>query len=174
MKSSYFLEKSKEVKEYLENNKPKTIPYSGLWVLYGIVGRTPDRYEKTIMTKCMARMGYNVKHPGNRSRAAKRSYYYNIETYQREAPRKPCDMSDEEIISLVDRCFAKYDTYTINLVIYEGGFPEVFVRDSRNAEMVGRSRIRYLISHRSKQIGAYKVSHSAYAGASYIRRMNVQ
>ena len=37
MKSSYFLEKSKEVKEYLENNKPETIPYSDIWPLFGLL-----------------------------------------------------------------------------------------------------------------------------------------
>ena len=45
---------------------------------------------------------------------------------KKEEPRKPCEMTDEEIASVVDVCFKKYDTYTINLVIAEG-FPEVFV-----------------------------------------------
>lgn len=174
MKSSYFLEKSKEVKEYLENNKPETIPYSDIWPLFGITGRTPDRYEKSIVTKSMARMGYNVKHPGHGSRTDRRSYYYNVDTFKKEEPRKPCEMTDEEIASVVDECFKKYDTYTINLVIAEAGFPEVFVGGICRDRIEGISRIVHHISKRSKEIGSYKISHSAYAGASYIRRMNVQ
>ena len=77
---------------------------------------------KSIVTKSMARMGYNVKH--RVIGTDRRSYYYNVDTFKKEEPRKPCEMN-AEIIGC--GCMFQVYTYTINLVIAEAGFPEVFV-----------------------------------------------
>jgi hypothetical protein len=173
MNATDFLAKTKDVKEYLTTNPATVIRYKDVWPLFGFTGENvPDKYEKAIITKAMSRNGYNVKHAGTDNISSDESYYYNRDTYVREPPRRPCDMTNEEVTSLVDLCFNKYDTYTINAVIAEGGFPEVFSGKCYKKDLTGRARIQYIVSRRSREIGSLKISQRAYAGKSYIARMN--
>jgi len=173
MKATYFLEKANDVKEYLKTNPSDVIKYKEVWPMFGFTGaKVPTKYEKAIITKAMSRNGYNVKHAGTDNISSDESYYYNRDTYVREPPRRPCDMTNEEVEGLVDTCFKKYDTYSINAVISEGGFPEVFSGKNYKKDRTGRARLQYIISGRSRVIGSFKISQRSYAGESYIRRMN--